>query len=230
MTRVVSAVFAVLALVLVCAAGAGAHRNGCHSAHSCPSDHHTYTWYDGQGRGWSCAKPGAPEYDPSADTTLIRYGGLTYYCRRAAGSAPKTPRGPAPSPPSTSPGAQCHLRQGGQLPDPRCTPGVVFAWATRARICTSGYSRTVRNVSAATKRLIYARYGVRGAHPWPAWEVDHRVPLELGGSNSVRNLWPEHDPARKDALENRMHGEVCAGTASLKAAQRVFTADWRRFY
>lgn len=66
------------------------HSNGCHSAHSCPSDHHTYVWYDGAGRGWSCARPGSDSYDPSRDTTTITYDGYTYYCYQA-GSLPPPP-------------------------------------------------------------------------------------------------------------------------------------------
>ncbi len=82
---------AVAALAWLAAAPASAHRSGCHSAHSCPSDHHTYVWYDSSGRGWDCAEPGASEYDPSRDTTTIVYQGLTYYCRAAAGQSPPPP-------------------------------------------------------------------------------------------------------------------------------------------
>src|SRR5947207_12357522 len=75
---------------LVVAGGASAHQSGCHSAHTCPSDHHTYVWFDpGTGLGWDCAEPGAREYDPSRDSTVIVWQGLTYYCR-SAGSAPTT--------------------------------------------------------------------------------------------------------------------------------------------
>src|SRR5438477_3564180 len=63
----------------------GVHRSGCHSAHSCPSDHHTYVWYDGNGQGWDCAEPGAPELN-GLDTTLIVYDGRTYYCHMAGGA------------------------------------------------------------------------------------------------------------------------------------------------
>jgi hypothetical protein len=77
----------------VLAAVALGHQSGCHSNHSCPSDHHTYVWYDSSGQGWDCVEPGAPEYDPAQDTTTISYGGYTYYCR-AAGSTPP----PYPSP------------------------------------------------------------------------------------------------------------------------------------
>src|SRR3954451_5148882 len=72
------------------ASGAPAHRSGCHGAHTCPSDHHTYVWVDpSTGQGWDCVEPGAPEYDPSRDTTLITWDSLPYHCR-SAGAATTT--------------------------------------------------------------------------------------------------------------------------------------------
>src|SRR3954447_23171235 len=72
-------------------AGASAHSNTCHSQHTCPSDHHTYVWTDPTtGLSWDCAEPGAPEYNPILDTTVIVYAGLTYYCRPAGGTATTT--------------------------------------------------------------------------------------------------------------------------------------------
>ena len=58
---------------------ASAHRSGCHGAHLCPSDHHSYIWYDGSGKGWDCAEPGASEVS-TEDTTRIVYEGLVYLC------------------------------------------------------------------------------------------------------------------------------------------------------
>ena len=56
--------------------GASSHQSGCHTQHSCPSDHHTYVWTDtSTGLLWECAEPGAAEYDPSLDTTTIVYEG-----------------------------------------------------------------------------------------------------------------------------------------------------------
>lgn len=78
-----------LATVLALA-GAGAalsrpaHRSPCHPSHSCPSDHHSYVWYDAAGQGWDCAKVGAPEVT-AADTQTIYSNGLAYRCRRAGG-------------------------------------------------------------------------------------------------------------------------------------------------
>lgn len=65
------------------------HRSPCHLAHSCPSDHHSYVWYDAAGQGWSCAEPGAPEVS-AADTQTIYDGGRRYLCRRAGGTQTPT--------------------------------------------------------------------------------------------------------------------------------------------
>ena len=61
------------------------HRSGCHSAHTCPSDHHSYVWHDGSGRGWDCARPGADEVVAN-DTVRITYDRLPYLCH-TVGSA-----------------------------------------------------------------------------------------------------------------------------------------------
>ncbi len=76
---------------------AGAHSSGCHTSYSCPSDHHSYTWYDESGAGWSCARPGSDKYNPAWDTTLITYAGLPYHCH-LAGSSPPPPPTPLPTP------------------------------------------------------------------------------------------------------------------------------------
>jgi hypothetical protein len=114
--------------------------------------------------------------------------------------------------------------------DPRCTPGARLAGATRARICTPGYSARVRNVPQSLKREIYAEYGIVRHRPGE-YEIDHLIPLELGGSNSARNLWPEPysgatGASDKDELESRLHSRVCSGAISLAAAQREIVARW----
>lgn len=126
----------------------------------------------------------------------------------------------------------CHARGG--LPDPRCTPGSVYPRATRAVICRSGYSKAVRNVPESVKTRVYAAYGItdRGGG---RYEVDHLVPLEGGGSNSVANLFPQRANPRpgfheKDRLENAMHDGVCAGRLGLADAQRRIARNWLRLY
>jgi len=96
---------------------------------------------------------------------------------------------------------------------------------TAGQVCTPGYASRVRNVSSATKTRIYLAYGIRRHAPFE-YEVDHLISLELGGSNSPRNLWPQkehaygiYSAATKDRVENLLHQEVCAGAITLAQAQ-----------
>lgn len=120
------------------------------------------------------------------------------------------------------------------LPDPRRTPGATLA-VTAADICVPGYSRKVRNVPSSVKRDVYRTYGITDPPP-RRYEVDHLISLELGGSNSERNLWPESyetepwNAHRKDELENELHRRVCAGTLDLGTAQREIAGNWIAAY
>jgi hypothetical protein len=138
--------------------------------------------------------------------------------------------GPAPA--ATASHAQCRVR--GPLPDPTCTPGATLGDATGHDVCTPGWAGRHRNVSSATKRRIYASYGITH-HGRGEYEVDHLVSLELGGSNTAANLFPESANPRpgfheKDRLEDRLHRLVCDGTLGLAAAQKMIRSDWLRAY
>lgn len=231
--RVAQAVaLALLGIAFVSSAGgASAHSSPCHPQHTCPSDHHSYVWYDAGRHGWDCAKPGATELT-SADTKVIGYDGYTYLCHAAGAEAA------APSPgagkllgPRTK-FSSCKMVRG--LPDRRCSPGAVFTAATSAKVCVSGYAGSVRNVPESVKQAVYREYGISTRRPGQ-YEVDHLVSLELGGSNDIANLWPE--PAspspgfhEKDVLEDYLHREVCSGRLGLPAVQRGIAANWIALY
>lgn len=116
------------------------------------------------------------------------------------------------------------------VPDLARTPGAALE-VTAADICVPGYAKKVRNVPAAVKRQAYAQYGILSHQPGD-YEVDHLISLELGGSNSIRNLWPQSYRTQpwnarvKDVLENNLHRRVCAGTLDLATAQRVIASNW----
>jgi hypothetical protein len=119
-------------------------------------------------------------------------------------------------------------------PNAMLTPGDVFPTATVAQICVSGYSSRVRDVSEREKDDVYAEYGI-AHHTTGEYEVDHLVPLEIGGSNDIKNLWPEPAlPApgfhQKDVLENKLHDLVCAGRLDLATAQHAIASDWYAAY
>lgn len=151
--------------------------------------------------------------------------------------------GPVPAPGTCRYGTAA---DGYALPDPRCTPGAVDPSVTQAdlgsTICRSGgYTRSVRPPFSLTERF---KRQAEAAYQDPDssyhTELDHLVPLGLGGASDTRNLWPQPDqghPAQfdpqdpfgingKDGVEDRLHTAVCAGQVGLLAAQRAFATDW----
>jgi hypothetical protein len=118
------------------------------------------------------------------------------------------------------------------LPDPACTPGgidpVVSQATIKETICVRGYTATVRPPVSQTAPF---KIAVTAAYGFPAGtrsELDHLVPLELGGDNDAANLWPEAGPIPnpKDQVENQLKSAVCAGKVTLAAAQNAIAADW----
>jgi hypothetical protein len=115
------------------------------------------------------------------------------------------------------------------LPDARLTPGDTFAGVTADDVCTPGWSHEHRHVTEEMRDKVYAEYGrMRGPG---CCEVDHLIPLELGGSNDIKNLWPQPDDPRpgdaeKDQLENDLHAHVCKGGISLADAQKCISSNW----
>lgn len=122
--------------------------------------------------------------------------------------------------------------EAGSLPNSRLTPGATLE-VTKEDICTPGYTKKVRDVPVPVKRQVYAEYNT--AYVRGVYEVDHLIPLELGGSNSIRNLWPEaYDLVWgahvKDQLENRLHEMVCQGSVPMETAQQWIAQDWISAY
>lgn len=129
--------------------------------------------------------------------------------------------------------AGCRL---GALPDRRCSPGAFYARLTRAVVCGRGFhTSAVRNVPQSEKFSVEREYGLTPAYYGTSLEIDQIVPLELGGSNAIANLFPERATARpgyhaKDRLENKLHQLVCAGTMSLAAARSGIARNWPALY
>lgn len=129
----------------------------------------------------------------------------------------------------------CHAGDSGQLPDPHCTPGAYDPAITAAVLCAPGYTtRTYRAPSSETTPFKWntavPAYGYGASF---TGELDHLVPLELGGANDAANLWPEAGtiPNAKDHVETVLHDWVCAGGSAaqtrLGEAQGAIARDWQ---
>lgn len=117
------------------------------------------------------------------------------------------------------------------LPDARLTPGQAYPGVGASQVCVTGWSAAHRSVSDSERLAVFAEYGIPYA-THSSYEVDHLIPLEIGGDNALANLWPEKGtiPNRKDALENRLRTLVCTGGLSLSAAQHAIATNWTTAY
>jgi hypothetical protein len=117
------------------------------------------------------------------------------------------------------------------VPDPVLTPGQVRT-TNIGEVCSTD-TRSLRHWSRERDDRILAEYGLSPG-PHPQYEIDHLIPLCLGGADSDANLWPEPrrgveatwSAERKDELEARMCSLVCSEALDVVEAQRAISEDW----
>ncbi len=74
-----------------------------------------------------------------------------------------------------------------------------------------------RNVSSNRKGSVYYSYKIpKGERS--QYTIDHLVPLSLGGSNNLRNLWPQHKSISSAKYENEIYNKLLKGEISYQEA------------
>lgn len=117
----------------------------------------------------------------------------------------------------------------GPKPKAGLTPGETRP-ITLDEICRNPQAEVVAvNIPEETRRKVFSEYGINGRPD--NFEVDYLITPDLGGAESIRNLWPQPYTARwnahvKDQLEQRLHQLVCAGKVDLATAQHDIAVDW----
>jgi len=146
------------------------------------------------------------------------------------------------------PTQQCNvgMSHGFPIPDPACTPGAINPTLT-ADVLRNPEFRTgcVRNnaTTEQQKNQTYGWYSI--PHPShntgasQTCELDHLISLELGGADTLDNIWPQCGPAdaqlraryfkEKDAVENYLAKQVKTGATDLGAAQQGIATDWTQY-
>lgn len=76
-----------------------------------------------------------------------------------------------------------------------------------------------RNVSLHTKNYIYSLYNIP-SNERKDFTIDHIIPLAIGGSNNIKNLWPEHFSVKntRKNLEYNLFINLKKGSISQKEA------------
>jgi hypothetical protein len=138
------------------------------------------------------------------------------------------------------------MRNGYPIPDPQCTPGGINPSVTTDVITNPAWrTECVRNCQSteSEKHVTYRWYGMReppdNMGENQVCELDHLVPLELGGADALGNIWPQCGPGgvaldaryfkQKDHVEDFLASQVKAGKMPLDAAQRGIATDWTQY-
>lgn len=120
------------------------------------------------------------------------------------------------------------------IPNRTLTPGVTDG-LTAQDICEAPAMGTDPDVSERLKREVLQEYGIAPSTS-SAYEIDYLVTPELGGTATLRNLWPQpYSQTRwnahlKDVLETRLRALVCSGKLDLATAQRDLSRNWVTAY
>jgi len=137
-------------------------------------------------------------------------------------------------------------RNGFPVPDPNCTPGAVNPTLTIEVLRDPGFTtRCVRDVATKPEEKARTYDWYRLVHPAnnsgenQICELDHLISLELGGADTLDNIWPQCGPSgvalpqrdfkQKDTVENFLAMQVRTGRMQLSEAQKAIATDWTQF-
>ena len=129
--------------------------------------------------------------------------------------------------------SESHFAYGPVIPDAKLTPGAVRAMSI-GQVCMLESPAETAKIPPIVKKMVFHEYGMDGA-PALNYEVDHLITPALGGTDDIRNLWPESYTSEwnarvKDQLENRLHELVCDGEVDLPTAQHDIASNWIAAY
>jgi len=132
------------------------------------------------------------------------------------------------------------------VPDAKLTPGDRYEQVTADDLCRPEYLESAKPLSDARKREVFRRYGIKPTTHVVMdgdsqvhiddFAVSHLIPVELGGTDNVKNLWVQSTVTKpwnaqvKARLDHEMYRKVCAGVLTLREAQDTLASNWIAAY
>lgn len=115
------------------------------------------------------------------------------------------------------------------LPDSNKTPGDCIIGVMLHYVCNNYLE--IKFPSATIVRIVFNNYDIPIESLGYDYKLDHLIPMELGGSNDIRNLWPltttgQWTFKKKKLLEKRLVWLACNGKISLREAQEILAKNW----
>ena len=113
-------------------------------------------------------------------------------------------------------------------PNPALTPGDAEPnWDP----CRSN----ARQVPKSLRVQVFHAYGIDDPTDYPKYEIDHLIPICMGGRNTFQNLWPEpyggdFGARKKDVVEKALHLKACQGEITLQEARELVSKHWLDYY
>lgn len=121
------------------------------------------------------------------------------------------------------------------LPNRALTPGMTRR-VELGEICRENDEDLDPAVSASRKEAVFREYGISQDRAGNDFQVDYLISPQLGGTDDVRNLWPQSykettwNAEAKDALERHLNRLVCERKITLEEAQHAIAHDWIAAY
>jgi len=121
------------------------------------------------------------------------------------------------------------------LPNRALTPGMTRPVNVQ-EMCTTGDEDLDPEVPYSTQKAVFTEYGISIDHSAKDFQVDYLISPQLGGTDDVRNLWPQSykettwNAHAKDKLERHLYQLVCEKKIDLTDAQHEIATNWIAAY
>jgi len=120
-------------------------------------------------------------------------------------------------------------------PNKNITPGNILTMDATF-LCIPGTPEKLHkdSIPESVVKQVFANYHI--TYPTTkAYQIDKYIPYSLGGSDNIKNLWPQGETPtpgykEKDIAEKYLYDLMCNKTINITTAQERIKTDWVKVY